>query len=185
MEVCFSSQILAGVKLGNTDVRPAMNVTGQWRHWTSPYHVSCKVVAHALVFWQSRKFLYFKKSVKCRQELINSFSLRKHPTFVDAATGFPAKWRLRKERRNSTLMMRHYPDLGRRASDWMKQIINQLGAPPRSGYWHVISVEFLSLFPKFHFAVKSVVALRNVGSFLKLKFLLLKLLQHHNDAGSR
>ena len=28
---------------------------------------------------------------------------------------------LREERKNSTLMMRHYPDLGR-ASDWLKQI---------------------------------------------------------------
>ena len=39
-------------------------------------------------------------------------SLRKQPTFVDATTGFPAKWRLRNERRNSILMPRHYPDLG-------------------------------------------------------------------------
>ena len=34
------------------------------------------------------------------------------PTFLDATTGFPAKWRLRIERRNSILMTRHYPDLG-------------------------------------------------------------------------
>ena len=48
-------------------------------------------------------------------------SLRKQPTFHDTNTGFPAKWRLRNERRNSILMTRHYPDLGR-ASDWLKQI---------------------------------------------------------------
>ena len=48
-------------------------------------------------------------------------SLRKQPTFSDATTGFPAKWRLRSsERRNSILMTRHYPDLGR-AFDWLKQ----------------------------------------------------------------
>ena len=44
-------------------------------------------------------------------------SLRKQPTFGDVTTGFPAKWRLRNERRNSILMTRHYPDLGS-ASDW-------------------------------------------------------------------
>ena len=49
------------------------------------------------------------------------FSLRKQPTFSDATTGFPAKWRLRNECRNSILMTRHYPDLGS-ASDWLNQI---------------------------------------------------------------
>ena len=48
-------------------------------------------------------------------------SLRKQPTFGYAATGFPAKWRLRNERRNSILMTRHYPDVGS-ASDWLNQI---------------------------------------------------------------
>ena len=37
-----------------------------------------------------------------------SSSLRKQPTFGDATTGFPAKWRLRNERRNSILMTRHW-----------------------------------------------------------------------------
>ena len=49
------------------------------------------------------------------------FSLRKQPTFCDSTTGFPAKWRLRNERRNSILMTRHYPDLDS-ASDWLNQI---------------------------------------------------------------
>ena len=44
-------------------------------------------------------------------------SLRKQPTFGDATTGFPSKWRPRNERRNSILMMRHYPDLGS-VSSW-------------------------------------------------------------------
>ena len=48
-------------------------------------------------------------------------SLRKQPTFCDANTGFPSKWRLRNERRKSTLMTRHYPDLGS-AADRLKQI---------------------------------------------------------------
>ena len=40
-----------------------------------------------------------------------------HPTFRDATSGLPAKWRLRNERRNSILMTCLYPDLGS-ASDW-------------------------------------------------------------------
>ena len=40
------------------------------------------------------------------------YSLRKPPTFGDATTGFPAKWRLRNERTNSIPMTRHQPDLG-------------------------------------------------------------------------
>ena len=54
----------------------------------------------------------------------NSFtSLKKQPTFGDATTDFPAKWRLRNERRNSILMTRHYPDLGS-TSDWSCRVGN-------------------------------------------------------------
>ena len=43
-------------------------------------------------------------------------------TFGDATTGFPSKWRLTNERRNSMAMMtRRYPDLGS-TSDWLNQI---------------------------------------------------------------
>ena len=45
-------------------------------------------------------------------------TFRKQTTFCDATNGFPAKWRLRKERRNSILMTRY---LGS-ASDWPRQI---------------------------------------------------------------
>ena len=56
--------------------------------------------------------------------------LRKQPTFGDATTGFPAKWRQRDENRNSILMMHHYPDLGS-ASDWLNQI-SHVARPIRS-----------------------------------------------------
>ena len=47
-----------------------------------------------------------------------SFSLRIHLTFGATTTGFPAKWRLRNEHRNSILMTCHYLDLGQNcASD--------------------------------------------------------------------
>ena len=48
-------------------------------------------------------------------------SLRKQPTFGNATTGFPTKWRLRSEHRNSILTTHHYPDLGS-ACDWLNQI---------------------------------------------------------------
>ena len=53
-------------------------------------------------------------------------SLTKQTTFRDATGGFPAKWRLRNERRNS----RHYTDPGN-ASDWLMQI-SQTARPIRS-----------------------------------------------------
>ena len=59
-------------------------------------------------------------------------SLRKQPTFGDVSSGFPAKWRLRNERRNSILMTGHYLDLGR-ASDWLKNVFSQSEALPRYG----------------------------------------------------
>ena len=55
------------------------------------------------------RFAFLEFSLLC--------SLRKQPTFGDVTTGFPAKWRLRNERRNSILMTRHYSDQGS-ASDW-------------------------------------------------------------------
>ena len=54
---------------------------------------------------------------------IKFLSLRKQPTSGDATTGFPAKWRLRNEHRNSILMTCPYPDLGS-ASDWLNQNSN-------------------------------------------------------------
>ena len=43
--------------------------------------------------------------------------MRKQATFGDTTNGFPVKWRLRNEHRNSLLITLHYPDLGS-ASDW-------------------------------------------------------------------
>ena len=54
-------------------------------------------------------------------------SLRKQPISRDTTTGFPAKWRLGNEHRNSilSLMTCHYPDLGT-ASDWSCRLWNLL-----------------------------------------------------------
>ena len=48
------------------------------------------------------------------REIIN---LRKQPTFPDATSGFPTKWRQRNEYRNSILVTGDYPDPVR-SSDW-------------------------------------------------------------------
>ena len=74
--------------------------------------------------------------------------LRKQATFRDDTTGFPAKWRLRNERRNSILMTRHYPDLGSDTSS--------------------VRDFLLRSFLRCCYAGKPVVASQNVGSFLRL-----------------
>ena len=63
-------------------------------------------------------------------------SLRKQPTFCDANSGFPSKWRLTNERRNSILRTRHYPDLGS-ASDWLKQISHPTNTRPIKRTTHI------------------------------------------------
>ena len=68
-------------------------------------------------------------------------------------------------------MTRHYPDLGS-ASDWLNQI-SHMARPIRSTnqIWVVThySMEFLSSFLRRHLAGKPVVALPNVGFFLRLQ----------------
>ena len=101
---------------------------------------------------------------------MQTISLRKRPTFGDATPGFPAKWRLRNERRNSILMTRHYPDLGS-ASDWSCRVGNSI-PPIRSNtqicvvtrHQYGIPCSFL----RRHLVGKPVVALPNVRCFLRL-----------------
>ena len=102
----------------------------------------------------------------------NFISTRKQLTFGSATTGFPTRWHLRIEHRNSILMRRHYPDLGS-ASDWLNQISHaddQSEALPRSGYWHVISMKFLCSYLRCCWAGKPVVESPNVGFFLRVEF---------------
>ena len=67
------------------------------------------------------------KDFNYSQNKVTLRSLRKQPTSGDATTGFPAKWHLRNEHRNSILMTRHYPDLGS-ASDWSCRVGNLIQA---------------------------------------------------------
>ena len=57
-------------------------------------------------------------------------SVSKQPTFCDTTSGFPAKWRLRNEGRNSILMTRHFLDLGS-DSDWLREFSHS-ARPSRS-----------------------------------------------------
>ena len=89
------------------------------------------------------------------QRVYENNSLRKQPTFGDATTDFPAKWRLRNERINSTLMMRHYSqDLGS-ASDWSYRVGNLI-QPIRSTI-QISVVTRLRSFPRRHLAGKPAV----------------------------
>ena len=99
----------------------------------------------------------------------------KQPKFRDANPGFPAKERLRNERRNSILTMCYYPVLGivLLISCAAREIcFNQSEALPRSEQWHVINMEFLRSFLRRHFAVgELVVASQNAGCFLRLQMM--------------
>ena len=82
----------------------------------------CLCVAHYIVIpnwrlWcQITIFVVCILTLKSKLEikiLINCWcpgSLRKQATNISDATGFPAKWRLRNEHRNSILMTCHFPD---------------------------------------------------------------------------
>ena len=89
--------------------------------------------------------------------------LIKQPTFHNATTHsvFPAKCRLRNERRNFMLATCHYPDL-LSASYCLKQIPKRDDRPEvllRSGEWKVISMEFRRSFLRRHIAGKLVTEL--------------------------
>ena len=54
--------------------------------------------------------------------------LRKQPTFYDATTAFPAKWRLRNDCRSAILTRCHYPGVGS-ASDWVVNALTKKHYP--------------------------------------------------------
>ena len=91
-------------------------------------------------------------------ELFCGLTIR--PTFRNATTHsvFPAKCRLKKERRNFILVTCHHPGL-ESASYWLKQLPSRDDRPQvllRPGEWKVISMEFLRSFLRRHIAGKLV-----------------------------
>ena len=63
-------------------------------------------------------------------------------------------------------IMCHYPDLSSASDCNFPSAHDQSEAPPRSGYWHLISMKFLQSFLRCHFTGKPVVVVKNVGCFL-------------------
>ena len=85
------------------------------------YEIVLSCIYMAEVFLQNSEWLWslvIRVGKLSESSFRSVFSLTKQPTFQDATTGFPAKWRLGNKRRNSILMTRHYPDLSS-ASDWL------------------------------------------------------------------
>ena len=89
---------------------------------------------------------------------------RKSPTFCGTTNSLLVKWRLRNEHKNSILMTRHFPDLVS-TFDWLKICFIQSEALSRSGWWRIITIEFLCLFLRRHFMGKPVCGSRNVCCF--------------------
>ena len=80
-----------------------------------------------------------KENLEIHQRSLTGLCLRKQTTFCDATNDFPANWCLRKERRNSILMTRHYPCLGSTSIGCAACEIcfNQSEALPRSNQYRI------------------------------------------------
>ena len=98
--------------------------------------------------------------------------MRNQPTFLDATASFLAKWRLRNERRNSTLITWSLPISGE-----CFRLVVQRGKFASTNQEHyldessdtVISMEFLHLFFRRQFAAKPVMASRKMSAVFSSK----------------
>ena len=81
--------------------------------------------------------IWDESQIICTWHFKSNLSLRKRPTFCNSTTSFPTKWLLRKDCRNSILMMcqGYVPDL-HVLPDWLKICFNYSGALPRSAVAH-------------------------------------------------
>ena len=94
----------------------------------------------------------------------HGMSLKNQPT----TTGFPSKWRLRNEHRNSILMTRHYQALGRflgSASDWLVEANFLRGATNQRCHPDLGSYTSCMESSDVICTGKPVVASQNVGCF--------------------
>ena len=110
----------------------------------------------------------------CLQDC-NFYNLRKQQTYRDVTTGF-----LRNDVWGTSAKIPYWWRVTTQI--WVVLLIgcaargicfNQSEALPKSGLWHVISMEFLRSFLKSHFAGKLIVASRNVSHFLRVQLLLM------------
>ena len=92
---------------------------GCFKTWWQPWKFIVYYVAKAMVIFSHVKIAcyfhvrrYHVQLCKCNYYYTLGSSLRKPPTFGDATTGFPTKWRLRNKHTNSIMMTHLYLDLG-------------------------------------------------------------------------
>ena len=123
---------------------------------------------------QNNPILPFNSLSSSATLIYNVGSLRQHPTFRDVTTSYPTKWNLKNERRNSILMVYHYPDL-RSAFDWSCRDGNlvKFSSTNRRHYPQIEVVTrhqygITDLVCQASFGGKPEVASRNVGCFLRL-----------------
>ena len=117
-----------------------------------------------LTYWLNIDHIWSTRCRTTRKRGLN-VNRRKQPTFRYATTGsreMTSEKRAQKFHTDDASLHRSGWLIGRAASTNQKHLI------PSSGKWHVISMEFLRLFLRRHFAWKPVVASRNVGCFLWL-----------------
>ena len=81
-------------------------------HWDPLVSYHATLSKNVYKSFENLVLFYYEILKNKTQGTCFKMTVRKQPTFRAATTGFPAKWRLRNERRNSILMTRHYPDLG-------------------------------------------------------------------------
>ena len=131
-------------------------------------------------FWNSLWLLHFLAHLKT--SFSPDDSLRKQLTFHNASTGFPTKWPLRDECRNSILMMHHYPDLGS-ASDWLCHVGNLFQTIKSATQILVVTCHqwgISVLSSQTIFCGETMVASQNVGCFLTLTLCLWYISARHN-----
>ena len=93
------------------------------KHTVKPSFTDTSLLRRVCFVPGERNPYVFPKFNPLNRDTEGPYSLRKQPTFGDATTCFPVKWRLRNEHRNSILITRHHPDLGS-ASDWSYRVGN-------------------------------------------------------------
>ena len=98
--------------------------------------------------------------------------MRNQPTFLYATASFLAKWRLRNERRNSTLITCSLPISGE--CFWLVAQRGKFTSTNQEHYLDessdtVISMEFLHLFLRRQFAAKPVMASREMSAVFSNK----------------
>ena len=97
--------------------------------------------------------IWDESQIICTWHIKSNLCPRKQATFCNSTTAFPAKWLLRKDCRDSLLMMcQSYPALGARCMcfliGWKCALTIQEHYPDLLWHIPIISMEFLCSFPE-------------------------------------